>query len=302
MKKNSNRGSAKLPQNPRKKQPRTRASGGSKPINPDRAAAGDGLVSALRAAMGEELLWGVRAAAQAAAMPLPAYILEAAEVYSDHDQARRKAFPDGSGLTLSLTISRDLHARLVEASRLQGIGVDVLASRALSGAVAVVEKPNPTTETSQDRTAHPFWLGLEHGIKEASGMVALLGGALSGDYQTSGMARGDSMGCGVNTLAMNIAHELLAGFNAAVDEQRAGKDTTEKDAALRLSLNEAAAFSHAACVALADRVGFSHPEWRQMREAYAALASRSSVDILRTLTASEMDVSTAPALRPSVAA
>ncbi len=119
---------------------------------------------------------------------------------------------------------------------------------------------------------------MEDPIYISAGLVHLLGnglaGALTGDHpvdSTLALAGG-----GVDTFAQALAEDVQRSWEQAHDAAIEGRNERETCEQLGLHLREAAAFTHAACHALARNVATNgDPLWREIGEAYTSLAARA---------------------------
>ena len=149
-----------------------------------------------------------------------------------------------------------------------------------------------TPSAKHDERRHRL-ADIEEDIAEASAMVKLLGEAVGGYHQNAGRRNGGRVCLGLSLLSTKLADDLEDHWDAAfqVDVQPDEQQARHCEELLLRNLHEAAAFTHAACLALGDIAAFTHPtDWKQMGEAYAALGRRLSLRVLAIV-----DAATPPA-------
>lgn len=107
-------------------------------------------LDALRQAVGKEVMAVAEQAAELAGKSPATYVIEAISRRVTSDMAERDLFP-GGGVSLSLPVSKELHAALGSEAAGRGIGVDELARTALANVskrnVFTIELPEDITET-----------------------------------------------------------------------------------------------------------------------------------------------------------
>ena len=146
--------------------------------------------------------------------------------------------------------------------------------------------------TEQDERRHRL-ADIEEDVAEVSAMVKLLGLALAGYQEIAGWRNGGKVCLGLSLLSTKLADDLEDHWDAAfqVDVKPDDRQAQHNERQLLVNLNEAAAFTHAASLALADVAASTHStDWKQMGKAYEALGHRLSLRVL-----SIVDAATPPA-------
>ena len=276
-------------------QPQKPPRGRAKPCDPKQLAALKGL-------FGRGMMAELQQCAGWEKTDVYSYVGNALGFQVYQDQMRRKHCPQG-GRTMAVPLEWDWDNRL---SRLCPKAVDEIAFRRALVAKAVAdeegrqaaaraevvtrqsspgaEPPAGTRAATERETiplAAPSLLSLESDIYEAMTVVTVLAAGL-GDHYRQRVTGGDSITCGLGTLSSDLAEDIEAGWNTALEEERRGVANGEAQERLRSHLMAAAGFVSATCAALGAQAMFNDGEnGQKLPPAFGALAERVEGRLLK---------------------